>query len=89
MKLMCDIFKSEKKTELYLYVKHQDGFERVPEELLQQFGEPVKVMTLVLTPEKKLARADAAKVIAMLDEQGYYLQLPPSPWAAATSRESD
>ena len=89
MKLLCDIYKTNKKAELYLYLKHQQGFEYVPEQLLAQFGEPIKIMTLVLTPEKKLARADCAKVMQMLEEQGYYLQLPPSPYTAITESDSN
>jgi len=34
---------------------------------------------LVLTPEKKLARTTAEKIIESLEIQGYYLQLPPRP----------
>ena len=38
-------------------------------------------MTLALSLDKKLARADVAKVLEAIREQGYYLQLPPSPEA--------
>ncbi|HEY5141109.1 MAG TPA: YcgL domain-containing protein [Methylococcales bacterium] len=35
------------------------------------------VMTLKLTPELKLAREDAGKVIESLKKQGFFVQLPP------------
>jgi uncharacterized protein YcgL (UPF0745 family) len=35
------------------------------------------VTTLVLTESRKLARADIHKVMAELNENGFYLQMPP------------
>ena len=37
------------------------------------------MMLLQLAPGKKLARADAEQVLAAIDEQGFYLQMPPGP----------
>ena len=62
---------------MYLYVNKQDDFEDIPEALLQQFGNPVFVMQLELSVERKLARADAQTVINNLDQQGFHLQMPP------------
>ena len=66
---------------MYLYVDHQEDLDRIPEPLLQRFGKPKLAMTLALSLDKKLARADIAKVLEAIREQGYYLQLPPSPEA--------
>ena len=55
-----------------------DGLERVPEGLLPFFGTPLHAFDLVLTPERKLAREDIAKVLENLDQQGYHLQMPPA-----------
>ena len=63
---------------MYLYVYKAAGVAEVPEVLLTQFGEPESVMTLVLTPGRKLARADAAEVLQKIDEQGFFLQMPPT-----------
>ena len=76
-KVLCDIYKSRKKAETYLYVSRQDGLKRVPEALLENFGKPELAMTIMLSPEKKLARTEAEKVLAALVEPGFYLQLPP------------
>jgi uncharacterized protein YcgL (UPF0745 family) len=64
---------------MYLYVDKKDGLESVPGDLLKRFGKPELAMTLVLTPEKKLARADTQRVLDMIKEKGFYLQLPPRP----------
>lgn len=72
----CFIYKSLKKDYLYLYVTQKDDFSKVPEALLQSFGKMEFVMELELSPERKLAREDASKVIASLTSQGFFIQLP-------------
>lgn len=79
MKVICDILRSPREEGMYLYVKREEGLERVPEALLKRFGRPQAAMTLVLTPERKLARVSAERVLECLEEPGYYLQLPPRP----------
>jgi uncharacterized protein YcgL (UPF0745 family) len=39
-------------------------------------------MTLLLTPERKLARVEAPKVLESIAEQGFFLQMPPSTFEA-------
>ncbi len=75
--LVCDIYASNFKNEMYLYVARQDGVERVPEELLVRLGELRLVTTVLLKPGLKLARVDVFDVMSSLDRQGYYLQMPP------------
>lgn len=79
MTLLCQIFRSSKKPETYLFVDKDKGLEDVPEVLLKQFGEPVPVMSLLLSPERRLARADAREVLEQIAAQGFYLQMPPTP----------
>lgn len=78
MRLLCEVFRSSKKEEMYLYVDKSCGVEGVPDALLAQFGELMPVMTLFLTHQRKLARADVAVVLASIQEQGFYLQMPPT-----------
>lgn len=78
MKRICQVFRSPRRAEMYLYVDKARGLEDLPEALLAHFGEPQPVMTLLLTPERKLARASAAEVLAKIDSEGFYLQMPPS-----------
>ena len=79
MKKICSIYRSPKHEGMYLYVDKQEGIERVPEALLSRFGKPAQAMTLLIFPGKKLARASADKVLEALEQQGYYLQMPPVP----------
>jgi uncharacterized protein YcgL (UPF0745 family) len=62
---------------MYLFVSRSDGLARVPEPLLKRFGEPREVMTVLLDGRRKLARADADEVRQSIEEQGFYLQMPP------------
>lgn len=76
-KILCEIYKSPRRDEMYLYVDKRRGLAQVPEALLERFGKPQPAMTLILTEEKPLARAKAADVMAAIRDKGYYFQLPP------------
>ena len=78
MTLLCEVFRSPRKQEMYLYVERSHGFVDVPAVLLEQFGEPESVMVIALTPERRLARADTVQVIADIERDGFYLQMPPT-----------
>jgi len=76
---------------LYLPAAHtsDDSAERadlsvIPAELLTRFGAPVFALTLELWPTRKLAQADAKTVLAAIDTQGFYLQMPPKVTLPAT-----
>lgn len=74
--MQCYIYKSLKKDYLYLYITHKDDFSKVPSALIGSLGKLEFVMELELTPERKLAREESAKVLASLQEQGFFVQLP-------------
>jgi len=44
---------------------------------LQKFPNPQLVTTFKLSPDRKMARVDAARVLQAIREQGYFLQMPP------------
>ena len=77
--MFCVIYRSSKRDQTYLYVEKKDDFSRVPAELMNSFGRPTLAMILPLDGSKKLANADTGAVKKALEEQGYYLQLPPPP----------
>lgn len=76
--IICAIYRSPKKEGMYLYVDKKEGLDKMPESLRPIFGEPQFAMTLMLKPDRKLARADKEEVENSIREQGYYLQMPPS-----------
>ncbi|HSH48258.1 MAG TPA: YcgL domain-containing protein [Halomonas sp.] len=77
-KLLCEVFRSSRRDEMYLYVDKQRGLADVPESLLERFGTPLPALTLVLTADRPLARVSAAEVMNGIAEQGFYLQMPPA-----------
>ncbi|MCB1689338.1 MAG: YcgL domain-containing protein [Halioglobus sp.] len=76
--MLCQVYTSSRQQEMYLYVEKSRGVEDVPAELLSRFGELIPVMLLPLSPERKLARADVNDVLACIEKQGFYLQMPPT-----------
>jgi len=80
-KIVCAVFRARRNADTYLYVDHQEGFARVPPALLETLGGTERVLTFALQPGRRMAQADAAEVLAAIQRQGWYLQLPPVPGA--------
>jgi uncharacterized protein len=77
-KCLCQVYKSLREDDMYLFVDQRDGLDRVPDTLLKRLGKTSLVTTLVLTPGRRLARAQAPRVLEAIREQGFYLQMPPA-----------
>ena len=75
--MKCYVYKSLSKADTYIYLDEKDSFQKLPKQLLKLFGKPKLVLEFDLTKDRKLAIADAKQVLANIDEQGYYLQIPP------------
>ncbi|KAA8735677.1 YcgL domain-containing protein [Acinetobacter qingfengensis] len=81
----CDIYKSSKKDEMYIYIARpsfpddepHETFANVPAMLMQAFGRATFVMNIKLHEQRKLARVSAIAVLEALEKQGYYVQMPP------------
>ncbi len=56
----------------------RDDFARLPEPLRTQLGNLQFVLEVALSPERKLAREDAAVVRENLVARGFHLQFPPT-----------
>ncbi|HGS4672703.1 YcgL domain-containing protein [Vibrio paracholerae] len=76
--MLCSIYKSPKKEGSYLYIPKRDDFSQVPDTLKQMFGKPIFVM-LVNLEQRQLAQVNVEKVKQSMQEQGFFLQLPPPP----------
>lgn len=71
------VYKSLNKADTYVYLDTRDDFARLPEPLRTQLGALQFVLDIALTPERKLARGDAAMVKENLAARGFHLQFPP------------
>ncbi len=75
---LVKVYKTRRKADLYLYVDFGEDLARVPETLIERFGRPELALSLTLSPDRQLARVDAAEVLAAIAETGYFLQMPPA-----------
>lgn len=73
----CFVYRSNKKSGLYLYLKEKDNFEEVPESLIKLLGDMKFSFEFDLAKNKKLVRAEATEVLRLMKENGYFLQMPP------------
>lgn len=76
--MLCSVYKSGKKEGMYLYISKKDDFSKVPKVLMQMFGKPSFVMVMKMEG-RKLAMVDIEKVKQSLQDDGFFLQLPPPP----------
>lgn len=74
------VYRCTRKEGMYLYVESTKDLSELPDALLKLTGELEQAMALVLHEDKKLARASAEQVLKAIQEQGFYLQSPPSQW---------
>ena len=75
--MLIAVYKTAKKAGMYLYVAKKGDFSAVPEALMAQFGKPQLVMMLPVQKREALAGVDKARLIEAMNEQGFYLQMPP------------
>ena len=75
--MKCFVYKSSKKSDTYIFLCKKNEFGKIPKQLLHHFGTPELTLEFDLEEDRKLAFADAKQVLAILEKQGYYLQLPP------------
>lgn len=77
MTIRCVVYRCAKQDEMYLYVRAGLSPDTLPEPLRARMGKLTETLQLDLTPDRKLARADTAKVLQKLETDGWYLQMPP------------
>ena len=84
--MWCEIYKSSKKDEMYIYVARPEQAENreavdplsvLSDAMKNAFGRATFVMSLELHAERKLARANVLHVMDSIQTKGFFLQLPP------------
>ncbi len=76
--MKCFVYRSRKRNNTYVYLSERDGFAVLPAELAAGLGTLEFALELELTPQRKLAVADAARVLQHLNEFGFHVQFPPN-----------
>ena len=54
--MLCQIYRSSRQQEMYLYVEKTQGLAKIPADLLQRFGEPEAIMLVHLDGKRQLAQ---------------------------------
>ena len=75
----CEVHKSLKKDETYIFIESTSSLSELPDVLSKVLGKTELVMTLNLTPDKKMARGTAEEIMISIEQQGFYLQMPENP----------
>ena len=73
----CFVYRSEKKQGMFLYLREKDDFSCVPESLMKLLGEITYSFEFDLSKDRKLVKVEAKEVIRTMNENGYFLQMPP------------
>lgn len=60
-----------------MFLPAEKPLDDVPETILQMFGTMEFVMKLDITNETQLAQSDPEKIINVISEKGFYIQIPP------------
>ncbi|GHA07154.1 YcgL domain-containing protein [Arenicella chitinivorans] len=76
----CFVYKGDRKDDHYLYLPHEitesTPPEDVPPVVLNLLGELSLVIEFELSVDRHLAQADVKQVLADIEAQGFYLQMP-------------
>ena len=73
----CHVYRSKYKTGMYIYLTEKDNFDIIPDDLRKRLGKLDFSFSFTLTESKKLMRYDTKEVIKQLQENGFFLQMPP------------
>lgn len=73
----CIVYRSERRPDTYVYMADAATLTRLPPELTRVLGRLTEALRFELTASRKLAREDAARVLANLQQMGYHVQFPP------------
>ena len=74
--MKCNVYRSSKKADTYLYMPKDSTLEELPQGLNKLLGKVEHVLEVDLAARTKLANEDIQQVKESLKSQGYFLQLP-------------
>jgi uncharacterized protein YcgL (UPF0745 family) len=84
--MQCYVYRGDKKEDHYLFLAQEFDQENLPSNfpvaILGLMGELSFVVEFDLDAERKLPQADARHVLADIEANGYYLQMPKKDMAA-------
>ncbi len=76
--MLSYIYRSEKKADCYLFLNESVEQFELPDIVRTIVGDLHFVMELEINPDTKLAMSKATAVLDAFEQQGFYIQMPPS-----------
>lgn len=70
------VYKSQCKTDTYLYLARHDDFDTVPDPIQHTLRPWLFVLEFDLTPERRMPRVDSVVLQNNLNSQGFHLLFP-------------
>jgi len=70
------VYRSSLKEGMYIYMGAETSLDSIPPAVMKQFGEPEKALAFDLSETRQLPNADAKEVLASIEAQGFYIQMP-------------
>ena len=71
------VYRSRKRADTYVYLPAGAEYDDLPDAFRDHFGEATAFLQFELHADRFLAQADASAVLKAIEDQGFYLQLPP------------
>ncbi len=88
--MQCYVYKGDRKQDHFVYLSQRLDLEApdtgLPAAVLTLLGELEFVLEFDLTPERSLPQAQASQVLADIQDQGFYLQMPKKDMRAEEDR---
>ena len=75
--MKCSIYRGKRKEDHYVYLPEAGNFDAIPDKIKRLMGEFVLAMELEISEESKLANSDPKEILDRIEEQGFFLQIPP------------
>ena len=73
----CNIYKGSRQQDHYLFLPVDKSVTEIPGDILKMFGDIELVMKLNISRSTRLAQSNPSDVIDIINEKGFYIQLPP------------
>lgn len=74
--MQITVYRSSVKEGLYIYLGVETPLDDLPAPVMKQLGEPERALEFDLTATRQLPNADAKEVLASIENQGFYIQMP-------------
>jgi len=73
--MWCYIYRSPKKENSYLYIDTENDFSKVPDVLMNVFGEPILVMKVLLDGKRQFVVGSSQDIEDKIKQDGFFVQM--------------